>query len=139
VVIDYRAEDLYERVMAATGGRGVDVVYDPVGGEYFDIARRLLAWEGRLLVVGFASGDIPSAPANHLLVKNYSVVGVHMGAYKTFAPEVLNQCYAELYDLLRQGLIEPIITEQVGFDTLPETLHRLANRGTSGRVVFVPN
>ena len=139
VVIDYRAEDLYEKVKEATGGRGVDVVYDPVGGEYFDIARRLLAWEGRLLVVGFASGDIPSAPANHVLVKNYSVVGVHMGAYKTFAPEVLNQCYAELYDLLRQGLIEPVITEQVSFDTLPETLHRLANRGTSGRVVFVPS
>ncbi|MCP5024660.1 MAG: NADPH:quinone oxidoreductase family protein [Actinomycetia bacterium] len=138
VVIDYRAEDLYEKVMDATGRRGVDVVYDPVGGEYFDIARRLLAWEGRLLVVGFASGDIPSAPANHVLVKNYSVVGVHMGAYRTFAPEVLNRCYAELYGLLRQGLIEPVITEQVGFDTLPEALHRLANRGTSGRVVFVP-
>lgn len=138
VVIDYRADDLYNGVMEATGGRGVDVVYDPVGGESFDVARRLLAWEGRLLVVGFASGTIPSAPANHILVKNYSVVGVHMGAYKTHAPEVLNQCYAELYELLRQGLIEPVITEQVGFDSLTDALHRLANRQTSGRVVFVP-
>ncbi len=138
VVIDYRADDLYDSVKEATGGRGVDVVYDPVGGEFFDVARRLLAWEGRLLVVGFASGTIPSAPANHILVKNYSVVGVHMGAYRTHAPEVLNQCYSELYDLLRQGLIEPVITEKVGFDTLGDALRRLANRQTSGRVVFLP-
>ncbi|MCP4083971.1 MAG: NADPH:quinone oxidoreductase family protein [Actinomycetia bacterium] len=138
VVIDYRADDLYDSVMEATSGRGVDVVYDPVGGESFDVARRLLAWEGRLLVVGFASGDIPSAPANHVLVKNYSVVGVHMGGYRTQAPEALAQCYAELYEMLRQGLIEPVITEQVNFDTLGDALHRLANRGTSGRVVFAP-
>ena len=69
VVVDYNSEDLYEKVMDATAGRGCDLIYDPVGGDFFDIARRLVAWEGRLLVVGFASGDIPSAPANHLLVK----------------------------------------------------------------------
>ena len=68
-VVDYAAEDLYERVMALTDGRGVDVVYDPVGGKYFDVARRLVAWEGRYLVIGFASGDIPAAPLNHALVE----------------------------------------------------------------------
>ncbi|MDA3039908.1 MAG: NADPH:quinone oxidoreductase family protein, partial [Actinomycetota bacterium] len=111
VVVDYTNDDLYERVMEATSGRGCDVVYDPVGGDYFDIARRLVAWEGRLLVVGFASGRIPSAPANHVLVKNYSVVGVHMGGYRQFDDKPFEQCYRELYDLLLAGKIEPLVSE----------------------------
>ena len=139
LVIDYNVENLYEQVMAATDGRGVDVVYDPVGGEFFDIARRLVAWEGRLLVVGFASGAIPAAPANHALVKNYSVVGVHMGAYRQHNPEPLRQCYDELHEALLDGRINPLISRTIGFDALPDTLQQLANRATTGRVVFEPH
>jgi NADPH2:quinone reductase len=137
-VIDYSNEDLYERVMAMTDGRGVDVVYDPVGGEYFDVARRLIAWEGRLLVIGFASGDIPSAPLNHMLVKNYSVIGVHMGGYWSRDPGALTECYSELSGLLERGSISPLIDSVVGFDDLPAALARLSNREIVGRVVMAP-
>lgn len=138
VVIDYDGEDLYRRVMAATAGRGVDVIFDPVGGAYFAAARRLLAWEGRLLVIGFASGDIPQAPANHALVKNYSLVGVHMGGYRQRRPELLRRCYEQLHRQLAAGEIAPLVGDVVGFVELPAALKRLARRQTTGRVVFVP-
>ena len=137
-VIDYNGEDLYERVMQMTDGRGVDVVYDPVGGKYFDVARRLVAWEGRLLVIGFASGDIPSAPLNHMLVKNYSVVGVHMGGYWGRNPEPFKECYAQLTALLEDGAISPLIDSVVEFDEVPAALERLNSRQTVGRVVMTP-
>jgi NADPH2:quinone reductase len=137
-LIDYNEEDLYERVMALTDGAGVDVVYDPVGGRFFDLARRLVAWEGRLLVIGFASGDIPQAPANHVLVKNYAIVGVHMGGYRYRNTEPFRRCYAELYGLLLAGRISPTIDSVVGFDDLPGSLKRLAERKTVGRVIFDP-
>ena len=138
LVIDYNAEDLYQRVMEATDGRGVDVVFDPVGGRHFDTVRRLLAWEGRLLVIGFAGGSIPSAPANHVLVKNYAVVGVHMGGYRERHPELVRRCYADLHERLAAGQIEPLVSEVIGFDALPGALKRLASRETVGRVVFDP-
>jgi NADPH2:quinone reductase len=138
LVIDYDSDDLYQEIMDATDGRGVDIVYDPVGGRYFDIARRLLAFEGRLLVVGFASGDIPSAPANHALVKNYSVVGVHMGAYRARDLPLVRRCYAEVHASLLAGTYRPVVTETIGFDALPDTLKRLADRQTMGRIVFIP-
>jgi len=139
IVIDYEAEDLYRRVMDATDGRGVDVVYDSVGGTHFDTARRLLAWEGRLLVIGFAGGSIPNAPANHLLVKNYSVIGVHMGGYRARQPERVRECYADLHGRLAAGQIKPLVSEVIDFDGLPDALERLANRGTVGRVVLAPS
>ena len=138
-VIDYDSEDLYARVMDLTKGRGVDVVYDPVGGAYFDVARRLVAWEGRYLVVGFASGGIPNAPLNHALVKNYSVVGVHMGGYRQKQPAPFARCYGELHGWLRENKIHPLVDEIIGFDALPKTLERLANRQTKGRVIFDPS
>ena len=138
LVVDYDGDDLYQGIMDATDGRGVDVVYDPVGGRYFDIARRLLAFEGRLLVVGFASGDIPSAPANHALVKNYSVVGVHMGAYRERDLPLVQRCYTEVHAALLAGTYRPVVTETIGFDALPQTLKRLADRQTMGRIGFIP-
>ena len=138
LAIDYETEDLYWRVMDATDGRGVDVIFDPVGGKTFATARRLLAWEGRLLVIGFASGDIPSAPANHVLVKNYAVVGVHMGAYRQRRPALVKRCYEDLHQRLLAGEIEPLVSAKIAFEEIPEALRRLAQRRTSGRVVFVP-
>ena len=139
LVVDYEADDLYRQVMEATDGRGVDVVYDPVGGKHFDTVRRLLAWEGRLLVIGFAGGGIPAAPANHLLVKNYAVVGVHMGGYRDRDPELVAQCYADVHSQLADGRIKPFISEVVGFDALPDALERLSARKTVGRVLFEPS
>jgi NADPH2:quinone reductase len=138
-VIDYTSEDLYERVMTLTDRRGVDVVYDPVGGRYFDIARRLVAWEGRLLVIGFASGTIPTAPANHALVKNYSVVGVHMGGYRNRPDQTpFDTCYNSLHQMLVEGKLSPLVSERIGIRDLPDALHRLANRQTTGRILFEP-
>lgn len=138
VAVDYNQGDLYTEIMEATSGRGVDVVYDPVGGHYFDVARRLVAWEGRLLVVGFASGVIPSAPANHALVKNYSVVGVHMGGYRGRDRATLDLCYRELYRMLGENQIDPLISETLPLDRVPDALARLAARQTTGRLVIDP-
>ena len=137
-VVDYTNEDLYERVMALTDGKGVDVVYDPVGGKYFDVARRLVAWEGRLLVIGFASGDIPTAPMNHALVKNYSIVGVHMGGYRGREDLPFERCYAELFELMKAEKINPLIDDMVGFRELPDAMKALYDRKTKGRVMFDP-
>ncbi len=137
-VVDYDSEDLYERVMSLTQGRGVDVIYDPVGGRYFDIARRLVAWEGRILVIGFASGDIPNAPMNHALVKNYTIVGVHMGGYRQKDPTPFNACYGTLYEMLIADQIDPLIDRVVGFENLPQGLKDLSERRSKGRIVFTP-
>ena len=139
LVVDYESEDLYRRVLEETDGRGVDVAFDPVGGRHFDTVRRLLTWEGRLLVIGFAGGEIPKAPANHVLVKNYSVVGVHMGGYRERVPELVRQCYAEIHTQLDNGMIEPFVSEVVGFGALPASLERLSRRDTVGRVLFDPS
>ncbi len=136
--IDYNAEDLYGRVMDLTDGRGVDVVYDPVGGDYFDVARRLVAWEGKYLVIGFAAGRIPAAPMNHALVKNYSLVGVHMGGYRGRNDEPFQRCYQELYQMLLDNRLNPLIDDVIGFDALPDGLLKLANRQTIGRGIFDP-
>ena len=137
-VVDYNAEDLYERVMDITDGRGVDVVYDQVGGDYFDVARRLVAWEGRYLIIGFAAGRIPTAPMNHALVKNYSLVGVHMGGYRGRDDTQFQHCYRELYQMVQAERLNPLIDKVIGFDELPATLLQLANRETKGRVIFDP-
>ncbi len=138
-VIDYNAQDLYAEVMALTDGRGVDVVYDPVGGDYFDVARRLVAWEGRYLVIGFASGTIPAAALNHVLVKNYDVVGVHMGGYRQKDQTPFQRCYDELYAMLADARIHPPIDRVVGFDALPAALEDLAQRRSKGRWIFAPD
>ena len=139
VVVDYNSEDLYEKVMDATSGRGCDLIYDPVGGDYFDVARRLVAWEGRLLVVGFASGDIPSAPANHILVKNYSVVGVHMGGYKGRMDEVLDECYSQLWEMVSNGTLDPLVSRELRLEELMSGLVDLSGRKTTGRVMLRPD
>ena len=137
-VIDYNGEDFYQRVMEMTAGRGVDVVYDPVGGDYFDVARRLVAWEGRYLVIGFAAGDIPRAPMNHALVKNYSIVGVHMGGYRGRDEKSFERCYEELFALLKADRIHPLIDRTVGFESLGNAMLDLYERQTVGRVLFDP-
>ena len=124
--------------MELTDGRGVDVVYDPVGGDYFNVARRLVAWEGRYLVIGFAAGDIPSAPMNHALVKNYSIVGVHMGGYRGRDETYFERCYGELFSLLSAGEIHPLVDDVVGFDGLGGAFLNLYERKTRGRILFDP-
>ena len=137
-VIDYRSEDIAGRVKEVTGGHGADVVWDPVGGDVFDASRRCVAFEGRLVVVGFASGRIPSVPAGHVLVKNYSVVGLHWGMYRTVDPQVVADAHAALTRLYEAGSVRPLVSERVPMAEAPAALARLASRGTVGKVVVLP-
>ena len=136
--VDYESDDWYDSVMAMTHGRGVDVVYDPVGGKYFDVARRLVAWEGKLLIIGFASGDIPSAALNHALVKNYDLVGVHMGGYRQHDNGAFDACYEELYRMAAAGQLNPLIDRTVGDEGLADALLDLFERRSRGRLLYKP-
>ena len=137
IVVDYRDEDFVAVVNDASGGRGADVIYDPVGGDIFDRSRKCIAWEGRLLVIGFASGRIPDAPANHALVKNYSVVGVYFGRYAAMNPGVLDEAQADLVRLHAEGAVRPLIRTEVQLDEVPAAIGRLVGRGTVGKVVAI--
>jgi len=138
IAIDYRKDDFVSIVNDATNGRGADVIYDPVGGEVFDRSRKCIAWEGRILIIGFASGTIPAAPMNHALVKNYSLVGVHWGAYGQRQPQVIQEAQNALAELHEAGSIAPVIDGIVDLDGVPDALERLANRATTGRIVVCP-
>ncbi|MGY2129587.1 NADPH:quinone oxidoreductase family protein [Blastococcus sp. SYSU DS0617] len=137
-VIDYTAEDFVPVVKEITGGHGADVVYDPVGGDVFDKSRRCIAFEGRLLVVGFTSGQHPQAPATHVLVKNYSVVGLHWGLYRKHDPGLFPAVHEELVRLVAEGHVDPLVGDVLPLDQAPQALARLADRGTVGKVVLVP-
>jgi NADPH2:quinone reductase len=138
-VLDHRTADVYADVMRITGGHGVDVAYDPVGGALGDLTRRLMAWEGRLLVIGFASGEIPSYPANHILVKNYAVVGLHWGAYAEHGGRaVIEAAHADLVRLYREGAIRSDVTGTVDLAGIPRALAALEAREVTGRLVLTP-
>jgi NADPH2:quinone reductase len=138
VVIDRTREDFVAVVKDVTGGRGADVIYDPVGGEAFARSVKCVAFEGRTLIVGFASGVIPSAALNHALVKNYSIVGLHWGLYQRLDPQAVRDCHAELTRLAAAGAIRPLISERLSLDDVPAGLQRLADGRTTGRIVFLP-
>jgi NADPH:quinone reductase len=123
--------DVVEAVRGVTDGRGVDVVFDPVGGDLFDASRRVVAFEGRYLVVGFASGRIPDAPANHVLIKNYSLVGVYWGLYRANRPEVLAEGWRAILD----ARVQPLIGAVRPFDDAAAAIADLAGGRTTGKVV----
>ncbi|MEV6319039.1 NADPH:quinone oxidoreductase family protein [Streptomyces sp. NPDC051776] len=138
LVIDRRTDDIVTTVKEATGGRGADVVYDPVGGDAYAKSVKCIAFEGRVLVVGFASGAIPTPALNHALVKNYAIVGLHWGLYNTKDPAAVRTCHEELSKLAEQGAIKPLISERVGLDAAADAVQRVADGTTTGRVVVVP-
>jgi NADPH2:quinone reductase len=138
VAIDYLADDFVQVVKDVTEGRGADVIYDSVGGSTFDKSRKCIAFEGRIVVVGFAGGRIADAPTNHALVKNYSVVGLHWGLYRTREPRVIPDTHAALMALWEQGLVDPLIGAELPLSEAPAALARLGDRGTTGKVVLLP-
>ncbi|MER8268133.1 NADPH:quinone oxidoreductase family protein [Streptomyces griseus] len=138
LVIDRRAEDLVAAVKEATGGRGADVVYDPVGGDAYAKSTKCVAFEGRILVVGFASGVIPTPGLNHALVKNYSVVGLHWGLYNTKDPAAVRACHEELTELAEQGIVKPLVSERVVMAGAAEAVQRVADGTSTGRIVVLP-
>lgn len=131
-LIDTDKDDIRD-ICRALGG--VDVVYDPVGGDQFKAAFRACKPEARLLVIGFASGDVPQIPANHLMVKNLSVIGLYWGGYLKFHPEVLNGSLQTLFDWYAEGRIKPHISHILPLERADEALDLLRNRKSTGKVV----
>ncbi|WP_103530761.1 NADPH:quinone oxidoreductase family protein [Streptomyces sp. SM11] len=138
LVIDRRSEDIVAAVKEATGGRGADVVYDPVGGDAYAKSVKCVAFEGRILVVGFASGVIPTPGLNHALVKNYSVVGLHWGLYNTKDPAAIRACHDELTALAEQGIVKPLVSERVAMAQAADAVQRVADGTSTGRIVVLP-
>ncbi|MET9879694.1 NADPH:quinone oxidoreductase family protein [Actinacidiphila glaucinigra] len=138
IVVDRTCEDFVAVVKEATGGRGADVVYDPVGGDAYTRSTKCVAFEGRILVVGFTSGTIPSPGLNHALVKNYSVVGLHWGLYNTHDPAAVRRCHEELTRLAAEGAIRPLVSERVPLEGAADAVQRVADGTTTGRLVVVP-
>ncbi|MEE1778539.1 MULTISPECIES: NADPH:quinone oxidoreductase family protein [Streptomyces] len=139
LVIDRHGEDIVAAVKEATGGRGADVVYDPVGGEAYAKSVKCIAFEGRVVVVGFASGAIPTPGLNHALVKNYSIVGLHWGLYNTKDPAAVRACHDELTALAAKGVVKPLISERVPMADAAPAVQRVADGTSTGRIVVLPS
>lgn len=135
-LINYTEADLRAELRKLTGGKGVDVVYDPVGGDLAQAAMRSMAWCGRFLVIGFASGDVPQFPGNYLLVKNISIIGVYWGAYRTKEPETFRDGFAELTRWWTEGKLRPHVSKVFPLAQAPQALAMLENRQSTGRLVI---
>lgn len=135
-VINYREEDFVKEVKEFTHGKGVNVIYDPVGGDVFDQSTKCIAWEGRLLVVGFTSGRIPEITANRLLLKNMSAIGVFWGAYLQQNPTLIHQTQQKLYEMYLQEKIKPLIYQEISFDQLPQALELIESRKSYGKIIL---
>lgn len=139
-LIDYRTEALRGRVKEicarSNGSDGVDVVYDPVGGEVFDQSLRCAAWSGRLVVIGFASGTVPQIPANYLLVKNLSVLGLYWGSYRKHRPAMLAEAFADLFSWYEAGRLRPHVSQTLDLGEAAAALDLLKTRRSTGKVVL---
>jgi len=131
-------ENLKDALKEATDGKGADVVFDVVGGEVFHACSRAMAWNGRLLVIGFAHGDIPKFPVNLALVKGYSVVGVFWGTFTQKEPEVYAQNMQELFGWYSSGNIKPLVERTFKLEEAADALNHIHDRKARGKVVLVP-
>ncbi|MES3010727.1 MAG: NADPH:quinone oxidoreductase family protein [Pseudomonadota bacterium] len=135
--INYTTENLRDAIKAATNGKGPDVVYDPVGGDFAEPAFRSIAWRGRYLVVGFASGPIPALPLNLMLLKGASLVGVFWGDFAKREPKANNAALAELAQWYAQGKVKPVIDSTVPMTDLKAAYAHMGSRGVKGKLVMV--
>jgi NADPH2:quinone reductase len=137
ITINYTKENLRDAIKAATGGKGPDVIYDPVGGDFAEPAFRSIAWRGRYLVVGFASGPIPSLPLNLALLKGASIVGVFWGDFARREPEANAAMMNELAQWYAQGKIKPVIDRTMPMAQLKDAYAHMGSRGVKGKLVMV--
>jgi NADPH2:quinone reductase len=135
-VIDHSREDVRERVKAITNGEGVDVCVDNVGGKLFDTLARLMRWNGRLLPIGFTSGEVPSLPMNLPLLKNYSVVGVFVGAWKNRFPDLASRAADTILAWVGEGKLRAHIDRVLPLEQAAEAMNAIANRSVQGRIVL---
>lgn len=136
--INYATQDLRERIKQITAGKGIDVVFDPVGGDFTEPALRSMAWKGRYLVIGFAAGDIPRIPLNLTLLKGCSIVGVFWGAFAEREPRHNAENLRELLTWLAQGKLRPHISATYPLERAADALYDMMNRKVQGKVVLVP-
>ena len=134
-VINYREVDFVAEVKKLTSGDGADIIYDPVGGDVFDKSTKCIAWEGRLLVIGFASGRIPEMTANRILLKNISIVGLHWGNYFVRNGELIRSTHEVLCEMYEKKVIAPIVYRKYPLAELPDALGALESRESYGKVV----
>lgn len=113
------------------------LVYDPVGGDVFDRSTKCIAFEGRIVIVGFTSGRIPEARANHVLIKNYAVVGLHWGLHQQVAPHLIEAATAELFELYAQGKIRPHVSRRFPLEDAPTAIAEVTGRRSIGKVVLL--
>jgi NADPH2:quinone reductase len=137
-VVNYVTQDLRERLKEICGARGVDVVYDPVGGPLAEVALRSTAWNGRYLVIGFAAGDIPRIPFNLPLLKGCSVVGVYWGSFTQREPQEHQRNVAELWEMFESGRLKPVVGEIHPISDYAAAFEALATRRARGKVVIRP-
>lgn len=133
--INYQTMNFVEEVNRITDGNGADLIFDPVGGNTFDLSRKCIAFEGKILLIGFAGGKISDAPTNHVLIKNYSLVGVHWGYMRKKTPERVNEIHQKLMALLEEHKIDPLIYHSYSFDEVVHALDELGDRKTYGKLV----
>jgi NADPH2:quinone reductase len=134
--LDYRDAGWVDQVKQITAGRGADVIYDPVGGEVFDLSTKCIASEGRLLVIGFAGGTIPSIAANRILLKQISIIGVYWGGYLEHHPEYMHEAQAALFKMYEAGQIKPVVSQTFALADAVVALNALATRKTYAKVVL---
>jgi len=137
--VNYSTENLKDRINELTGGKGADVVYDPVGGPYTEPAMRALAWRGRLLVIGFAAGEIPKIPLNLALLKERSIVGVYWGDSVKHDPAGHLANMHQLHEWFAAGAIRPVVSEHFPLTAAKDAIARIANRQVKGKIVVLPN
>lgn len=137
--INYSDEDLKEKIKALTGGKGADIIYDPVGGDYSEKAFRAIAWEGRFLVIGFASGPIPKMPLNLALLKGASLIGVFWGSWAARAPEESRKNFREMIDMIDAGKFAPLVTEIYPLEQYHDAFKCISERRAKGKVVLTMN
>ena len=137
-VIDYRAQDFVDVAREFGGGAGIDVIYDPVGGDVLERSTRCVASEGRILLIGFASGEMPAPRSNQVMLRNYSVLGVYVGAYSGAGRAVLDEVHRDLMSLHADKRIAPLIHAELPLEDVPQALEALAARRTVGKTVILP-
>jgi NADPH:quinone reductase len=136
VVINYQTEDFVEIVKRETKGRGADIIYDPVGGDIGQRSTKCIAFDGRLLIIGFTSGAFSNFVSNHILVKNYSVVGVHWGLYRQHQPESVARDWKALWKLYGEGHLKPLVGQRFPMDQVAEAMEALTSRAAVGKIVL---
>jgi NADPH2:quinone reductase len=137
-LIHYEAQDLRDAVRAATGGKGPDVIYDPVGGKFAEAAFRSIGWRGRYLVVGFANGEIPALPWNLALLKGASIVGVFWGEFAKREPQNNAAAIAEMMGWMKEGKIKPLVSKTYTLEQTAQALIDLRERRATGKLVILP-